>query len=475
MSAYETVIGLEVHAQLKTASKIFCGCPTRFGAEPNTQVCPVCLGLPGSLPVLNEKVIELAVRAGLALDCTIRPLSHTARKNYFYPDLPKGYQISQYDEPLCSAGKLEIEYEGETRTIGITRIHIEEDAGKSLHEYAGGTAVDFNRCGVGLVEIVSEPDLRSPGEARAYLNALKRILVSLGVSDGNMEEGSLRVDANLSLRPVGSTSLGTKTEVKNMNSFRSVEHALASEVQRQTRVLDAGQRVEQVTLLWNDAREEAVVMRSKEEAHDYRYFPEPDLVPIHIESTWLERIRSQLPELPAQRQDRFQREYHLNAEVAHILASSLELAEYFEAVIEAGAEPIQAAGWISSEVLHLLHERNQAIDEFPVTPPREAELLKRVAAGKLSMQAAKVLHESLINKPDISISDLIEEAGLQQMEDQTEMEALVQSILEKHPAEHARLQAGETKLVGFFMGQIMRLSGGRANPAVVKALLHKLT
>ncbi|MCF7797385.1 MAG: Asp-tRNA(Asn)/Glu-tRNA(Gln) amidotransferase subunit GatB [Lentisphaeria bacterium] len=468
---YEVVIGLEVHAQLSTNSKIFCTCANRYGEAPNTLTCPVCLGMPGTLPVLNEQAIHFAIKTGLALECSIRRYSRTARKNYFYPDLPKGYQISQYEDPICYNGKLLIETDGKPREIGITRIHIEEDAGKSIHGMGSGTGVDFNRCGVPLIEIVSEPDMRSPAEARAYLAKLKQILKYLNVSDCNMEEGSLRCDANVSLRPMGATTLGTKTEVKNMNSFRAVEKALEYEVARQTTVLDEGGRIEAVTLFWNDATEEAVLMRSKEEAHDYRYFPEPDLVPISVPEAMVETIRGQLPELPAARAERFLKAYGLNEETVRILIAEVEWARYFEDVVKTGVKAKSAATWVTGEVLRVLKEREAGLDDFPVSASRLGELIRYIEAGKISNQAAKKVFETMLTS-DQAVAELIEAAGLSQVSDTDFLETIIREVLAAHPEELARYREGKKQLMGFFVGQVMKKSKGRANPKIVNQLLQ---
>ncbi len=467
---YESVIGLEVHAQLSTVSKIFCGCSTEYGAEPNTQVCPICLGLPGSLPVLNREVIHLAVKAGLALGCTIHHNSRMARKNYFYPDLPKGYQISQYDEPLATNGRLRFKVNGEDREVGIIRVHIEEDAGKSLHGYGAGTGVDFNRCGVGLIEIVSRPDIRSPAEARAYLARLKQVLEYTAVSDCNMEEGSLRVDANVSVRPVGQDTLGVKTEVKNMNSFKAVEQALAYEIKRQIEVLKQGGRIEQVTLLWNDAKGTAEIMRRKEAAHDYRYFPEPDLLPLALEEKFITDIQNELPELPWEKEQRFQEQYALNDEMIRILTGSLEIADYFEKVAATQVPPRKAAAWVASEVLRIQKERDLPLSEFPITPERLGELIKAEQAGKLNHQAARQIFEQMLESK-VPVQELIEKSGLAQVDSREAIDELVQGVLADHPAEVQRYRDGEERLLGFFMGQVMKRSKGRANPQQVREML----
>lgn len=471
MDKYEVVIGLEVHAQLNTQSKIFCGCANRYGDPPNTLTCPICLGMPGTLPVLNAQVVTSAIRTGLALDCSIRPFSRTARKNYFYPDLPKGYQISQYDDPICYDGHLTIETESGIKSIGITRIHIEEDAGKSMHGLGEGTSVDFNRCGVPLIEIVSEPDMRSQFEAYAYLTKLKQILKYLNVSNCNMEEGSLRCDANVSLRLKGAKELGTKTEVKNMNSFKAVEKALEFEINRQQQVLDSGERVVGATLLWNDATGEAVMMRSKEEAHDYRYFPEPDLVPISVTESEIEAIRNDLPELPEARATRFKTDYELNQEVISILTAEVEYANYFEEMVKAGSNPKLAAGWITGEVLRVLKERNLALEMFPVPPERLGELLAFIHSGKISNQAAKkVFDEMLVSSK--SVHDLIVSEGLEQVNDEEALIQLIAEVISENPDEVQKYREGKVQLIGFFVGKVMQKSKGSANPKSVNKLLR---
>jgi len=467
---YEVVIGLEVHAQLNTRSKMFCGCANKYGEPPNTLTCPICLGLPGTLPVINEQSIHYAIKAGLAVGCTIRKFSRTARKNYFYPDLTKGYQISQYDEPICANGRLVINLNGQRKTIGITRIHIEEDAGKSVHGLDAGTGVDFNRCGVPLIEIVSEPDLRSPAEAHVYLTKLKQILEYLAVSDCNMEEWSLRCDTNVSLRPLGQKKLGTKTEVKNMNSFKAVEKALEYEIARQTRVLNQGGRIEGATLLWNDATSEAIMMRSKEEAHDYRYFPEPDLVPISVPDEMIATIQGQLPELPDAKAKRFKQAYKLNSEAINILVADPAGAEYFEKVVKAGANPRAAAAWVTGEVLRALKETTLDITAFPIDSDRLAELIQIIDSGKLSNQAGKKIFDAMLGSR-APIIELIAQAGLAQESDEAALNAMIQRVLENNPKELARYREGKKQLMGFFVGQIMKESKGRANPRLVNQLL----
>jgi aspartyl-tRNA(Asn)/glutamyl-tRNA(Gln) amidotransferase subunit B len=467
---WETVIGLEVHVQLLTRTKMFCGCPNRFGAEPNTLVCPVCLGLPGALPVPNAHAIRLAARAALALGCSVHGHSVFARKNYFYPDLPKGYQISQFDRPLATGGHVDFDSPERGRiSAGITRLHVEEDAGKSIHDRVPGrTAVDLNRAGTPLAEIVSEPDLRSPAEARAYLTALKQILLYTGVSDCNMEEGSLRVDANISIRPEGTTALGTKTEVKNMNSFGNVERALEAERERQIALVEAGGRIEQVTMLFNAGSGEVRPMRSKEESHDYRYFPDPDLPPLVLTPEWIVEQQTALPELPDAKRDRLQREYGLPAYDAKVLCSERPLADYFEAVVRAGAEPKAAANWIMGEALAGYNET--AV--FVVEPMRLAALIDLVKEGTVSHQAAKRVYPALAGNGE-SPKAVAERLGLIQVGDTDALGRWVDEVLAAHPSEVARFKAGEAKLMGFFVGQVMRKSQGKADPKGVQPVLQE--
>jgi len=470
--AWETVIGLEVHVQLLTKSKMFCGCPNRFGAEPNTLVCPVCLGLPGALPVPNAQAIRLAVQAALALGCTINERSVFARKNYFYPDLPKGYQISQYDQPLATGGVLHCDSPDRGRIgIGITRLHLEEDAGKLLHDrFPGLTAVDLNRAGTPLVEIVSEPDLRSPAEARAYLTALKQVLLYTEVSDCNMEQGSLRVDANISLRPAGSTTLGTKAEVKNMNSFANVERALEAERVRQTAILESGGRVEQVTMLFNAATGEVKPMRSKEESHDYRYFPDPDLPPLVLTPRWMAEQQASLPELPEAKRERLATQYGISAYDAKVVAAERPLADYFEAVVAAGAEGKTAANWVMGEVLSGYNTTGR----FEVEPARLAGLIELVKDGVVSLQAAKRVYTELPGSSEAPRA-VAERLGLIQVGDVDALGRWVDEVLAACPGEVERFRAGESKLLGFFVGQVMKKSQGKADPKGVQpVLLEKL-
>jgi aspartyl-tRNA(Asn)/glutamyl-tRNA(Gln) amidotransferase subunit B len=474
--ALEAVIGLEVHAELLTRSKIFCGCSAAFGAPPDTNVCPVCLGMPGVLPVLNRRVVEFAIRAGLATHCRIAPRSVFARKNYFYPDLPKGYQISQYELPLCTGGHLDVLVDGTVRRIGLTRIHIEEDTGKNLHDVDDAASlVDFNRSGVPLLEIVSEPDLRTPAEAGAYLRMLRAILQYLEICDGNMEEGSFRCDANVSVRPRGHTGLGTKVEVKNMNSFRAVEKALAFEIARQTEALAAGERLRQETRLWDADREETRPMRAKEHADDYRYFPEPDLPPLVVDPAWVEEIRTTLPELPGPRRERFEREYGLSAYDADVLTQRKDLADYFETGVRAGAAPKEMANWTTTEVLRLVREEKLdaalAIREWPVTAAQVASLARLVQAGTITRSTAKALLPRL-RGTGRDPAELVAAEGLAQVSDRGALERAVAEVLAAHPAQVAEYRAGKEKVLGFLVGRVMRASGGKANPQLVQELLR---
>ena len=471
---YEVVIGLEVHAQLLTASKIFCGCATAFGAPPNTQVCEVCLGMPGSLPVLNKKALEYAVKMALATNCRINPECLFARKNYFYPDLPKGYQISQYEQPLAEHGHLDIKVNGQVRRIGLTRIHLEEDAGKLIHSESRPVSyVDFNRTGVPLIEIVSEPDLRTPEEAVEYLKGLRDILLYLEICDGNLEEGSFRCDANISLRPVGAAEFGVKVELKNMNSFRFVKAALEFESKRQRAMLAGGREVIQETRLWDPASNQTVSMRGKEEAHDYRYFPDPDLVPVRIDPDWLSSLRQNLVELPAARLARFQREYGLPEYDAEVLTSDKALADYFEAAVKLFPQPKQVSNWIMSELLRELKTAEAGIASCRITPAALAQLLILVDRGTISGKLAKTVFEEMVatgKDPEA----IIKEKGLAQISDTGALEALAQEIIAANPKEVAAFQAGKTKVIGFFVGQLMQKTKGQANPQLANEIFRKL-
>ena len=470
--AYEMVVGLEVHVQLRTETKIFCRCSTDFGAAPNANTCPVCLGLPGALPVLNAHAVELAVRAGHALNCTVNPVSIFARKNYFYPDLPKGYQISQFDKPLASDGRVQIGVtkDGGPITIGVTRAHMEEDAGKSVHDrYPSATAIDLNRAGVPLVEIVSEPDMRSATEAVAYLRVLKQILEYVGVSDVNMEEGSLRVDANISARKRGDTKLGTKTEIKNMNSFSAVERAIEVEFARQCGILAAGGVVEQQTMLWDGSTVKTA--RSKEGSHDYRYFPEPDLPPLILEPEYLDRVRKKMPELPAARRTRMEKEYAgLSAYDLDVITASPGTADYFEHVARAHGDAKTAANWVMGEVAATLKSSGVAIEHFAVRPRDLAELLDMVKQGTISNTAAKQIFTVMVmtGDPPARIAD---REGLLKVSDESRLREWVAQVLAEHPDEARRFQGGEKRLQGVLVGFVMKLSGGSADPKKVNQLL----
>ena len=471
-AGFEMVVGLEVHVQLKTASKAFCGCSTDFGAPPNRNTCPVCLALPGALPVLNARAVELALRVALGFGFTVNPRSIFARKNYFYPDLPKGYQISQHDRPIAEHGQLDIgmTLNGAPRLIGITRAHMEEDAGKSIHDrYEGATAVDLNRSGVPLVEIVSEPDMRSPEEAGAYLRTLKQILLYLDVSDCNMEEGSLRVDANVSARPIGQTTLGTKCEVKNMNSFSGVEKALAAEYRRQCGVLAAGGTVQQQTLLWDGHKNEIRPARSKEGSSDYRYFPEPDLPPLVITDADLARVRETLPELPVARRARYAAMKLSDYDVQELTADPAT-GPFFESVLALHADAKAVANWVNGEVRASLNESGTAWDAVPLAPARLAALLDLVRDGVVSSSAAKKIFAQLLISSDMPRT-IAEREGLIQVRDDNALSGWVDEVLAEHPAEAARFAAGEKKLQGLLVGLVMKKSQGRADPKLVNQLL----
>ena len=469
---YETVIGLEVHAQMLTDTKVFCGCSTKFGSEPNTQTCQVCIGMPGVLPVLNKKALEFAVRTGLATNCRISHYSRFARKNYFYPDLPKGYQISQYELPICEHGFVEIVVDGNVRKIGITRIHMEEDAGKNIHEGGGYSFVDLNRAGVPLMEIVSEPDIRSPLEASEYMKKLRAILRYLGVCDGNMEEGSLRCDANVSIRPMGQVEYGIRAEVKNINSFRFVEKALEYEIKRQIKLVEGGGKVVQETRLWDASRGITESMRSKEEAHDYRYFPEPDLVPIVVDDKWLDEIRSSLPELPDVKRRRFVGDFGLPEYDADLLTSERPVAEWFEEAVAAGIQPKAASNWMMGELMRLLNEENKPIEECPIRPAQLASMIRLIDAGTISGKIAKTVFAEMYRTGG-DAEAIVKERGLLQISDESEIEKAVDEVIAGNPNEAERFRAGEEKLLGFFVGQVMKKMRGKANPKMLNDLLMK--
>ncbi len=471
---FEPVIGLEVHAQLKTKTKIFCGCSTEFGAPPNTHVCPVCLGMPGVLPVLNRSVVEYAMRMALATHCNVARESRFARKNYFYPDLPKGYQISQYELPIAEAGHVMITLaDGAKKKIGLTRIHMEEDAGKSTHDPDRPVSfVDLNRTGVPLIEIVSEPDLRSPEEAGAYLRQIRSILRYLDISDGNMEEGSFRCDANVSVRPKGATEFGTRTELKNINSFKFVEKALAYEIRRQIGVIGDGGTIVQETRLWDTANSRTVSMRGKEEAHDYRYFPDPDLVPLVISDEWIDTVQKSLPELPDDRRARFMEAYALPPYDADLLTSARELADYFEACVKQVDNPKLVSNWVMGDLMGRLNAEGKSIEDSPVSPDQLAELLGLLTENVISGKIAKTVFDEMI-KSGKSPKTIVEEKGLVQVTDASAIEAIVDQVIADHPDETARYREGKTKLMGFFVGQVMRASKGKANPQLVNQILKE--
>ncbi|GBF10769.1 Asp-tRNA(Asn)/Glu-tRNA(Gln) amidotransferase subunit GatB [Tepidibacillus sp. HK-1] len=472
---YETVIGLEVHAELSTESKIFCGCSTEFGAPPNTHTCPICLGHPGVLPVLNKQAVEFAIKAALALNCEISRETKFDRKNYFYPDLPKAYQISQYDKPIGRNGWIEIEVNGEKKKIRINRLHLEEDAGKLTHAENGeGTLVDYNRVGVPLIEIVSEADLRSPEEARAYLEKLKSIIQYTGVSDVKMEEGSLRCDANISLRPVGQEEFGTKTELKNMNSFRGVQRALEYEEKRQAEVLDAGGKIIQETLRWNEEQGVTITMRSKEEAHDYRYFPDPDLVDTIIDEEWIERIKSEIPELPDARKERYINQYGLPAYDAEILTSSKALANFFEETLNYTQDAKAVSNWIMGEVLGYLNAQNLEIQASKLTSKGLGDMVQLIEKGTISNKIAKTVIREMLETGKAP-ETIVKEKGLIQISDEGEIAKIVEQVLAKNTQSVEDYRNGKEKALGFLVGQVMKESRGKANPALVnKLILEKL-
>lgn len=468
---YEAVIGLEVHAQLSTQTKTFCGCSTKFGNPPNTNVCPVCLGHPGVLPVLNKSVVEYTVLMGLATNCTINEHSIFARKNYFYPDLPKGYQISQYEEPICEHGYVDIEIEENKKKIGITRIHMEEDAGKSIHDQGPDTYVDLNRCGTPLIEIVSKPDIRTPQEAYQYLYKLKQLVTYLDICDGNMEEGSLRCDANVSVMPKGSDKFGTKTEVKNMNSFRNVEKALEFEINRQIELIEDGGKVVQETLLWNADLNEAFPMRSKEEAHDYRYFPDPDLMPVEVNESWRNEISERLPELPDKRKERFIESFSLPEYDAGILTSSKGLADYYEGVLEVTNDYKSASNWVMGDVLKVVNDEKISVEEFPVSSENLGKLIELINSKKISGKIAKDVFPEML-KSNKDPNEIVREKNLLQITDTSEIEGIVDEVLESNPQQVQQFLDGKEKVLGFLVGQVMKASKGKANPQAVNEILR---
>ena len=471
---YEPVIGLEIHAQLLTDTKIFCTCSTKFGAEPNSHTCPICMGMPGVLPVLNKKVVEFAMKMSLATHCSINDACNFARKNYFYPDLPKGYQISQYAYPLAENGYVEIEINGGKKRIGITRIHMEEDAGKLLHdEHNPSSYVDLNRTGVPLIEIVSEPDMRNAEEAAAYLKRLHEILVYLEICDGNMEEGSFRCDANVSIRPRGEEAFGTRAELKNMNSFRNVQRALEYEIKRQQYLLEGGQDVIQETRLWDDAQGVTHSMRSKEEAHDYRYFPDPDLVPIVIGDTWIRAVEKSIPELPLEKRERFLKDYQIPVYDAGVLTSSRALADYFEEVARLSGKPKVASNWVMGDVLRFLNEEKRDIGDCPILPGSLAEMILLIEAGAISGKMAKDVIEDMY-KTGKGPKQIIEEKGLVQITDEEALKKAIGEVIAANPGQLEQYREGKEKLFGFFVGQVMKATKGKANPTLVNEILKKM-
>ncbi len=470
---YEAVIGLEIHVQMDTQTKLFCSCKVEFGAEPNTNVCPVCLGMPGSLPVLNRKAVEYAVRASLALNCEVHTESIFARKNYFYPDLPKGYQISQYEKPIATNGYLEFELpDGTERRVRIRRLHMEEDAGKNIHE-GSKSYVDLNRAGTPLMEIVTEPDLRTPEEARVFLENLRNIMRYIGVSRADMEKGQLRCDINVSIRPKGSQELGTRTEIKNVNSFRFVQKALEYEIERQIKLVSEGGKVEQETRTFDPATGKTFTMRTKEEAEDYRYFPDPDLLPLKLEESWIEEIRSTMPELPHQRLERLLSHYGISEYEAKIFVQNKDLGDFFETAVSHLDEPKLIANWLLNDLLGLLNEKQIPLEESPVSPEGLAELVKLIKENVISTKIGKEVIKEMVETGK-SASQIVEEKGLKQITDESAIRQIVEEVVAQFPEEADRYRQGEEKLIGFFVGQVMKATKGKANPKLVNQLLREV-
>ncbi|PIS31322.1 Asp-tRNA(Asn)/Glu-tRNA(Gln) amidotransferase GatCAB subunit B [Candidatus Saganbacteria bacterium CG08_land_8_20_14_0_20_45_16] len=478
MSQYEIVIGLETHAQLQTQSKMFCSCATKFGAEPNTNICPICTGQPGTLPVVNKKAIELAIKTALALNCQIESQSIFARKNYFYPDLPKDYQVSQYDRPLATKGYLEIEVEGKTKKIGITRVHLEEDAGKLTHQGAArimgseGSLVDYNRTGTPLMEIVSEPDIRTPQEASAYMEKLAALLRYIEVCDAKMEEGSLRCDANISIMPAGTKEFGTRTELKNMNSFKAVEKAMVVEAERQEEIIEAGGKITQETRVYDDTTGTTSSMRSKEEAHDYRYFPEPDLVPVEPSQEWVNEIKDSLGELPAERQARFMADYKLSNYNAALLISDKVMANFFEETIKLNNNAKAVANWLVGDITAYLKEQKKSITEVKFTPVKLAELLELIGKGTISGKIAKTVLLKVLESGQ-SVKEVVVESGMTQISDEDELVKVIAEVIKNNPKQVEQYKGGKTTVIAFFVGQVMKATKGRANPGLVNKLLSQ--
>lgn len=472
INEYEPVIGLEIHAQLLTESKLFCGCSTQFGNPPNTNVCPICMGHPGVLPKINKKAIDFAIRMGLATNCTINKYSIFARKNYFYPDLPKGYQISQFELPLCSNGFIEIASSNGKRKIRINRIHLEEDAGKSIHDQGNFTLLDFNRCGVPLIEIVTAPDIRTPEEAGIFLSEIRQIVKYLGICDGNMEEGSLRCDANISIRKKGEERLGTKTEVKNMNSIKNVVNALKAEIARQIELLENNETVIQQTLLWNAEKNIIEPMRSKEESHDYRYFPEPDLPILEIDEVWLEKIKQNLPELPSKRKKRFKEQYNLPEYDIEILTSEKEYADYYESIVQLTKDYKSASNWFMTEILKIINEKKVTLKEFPIRPEWIASLINLINNGTISSKIAKKIFSEMLSEPQAP-ETIIKKKNLTQITDRKTIEKIVEEVLGANSKQVEQYLTGKEKVFAHFVGEIMKITKGKANPALVNEILKE--